>query len=126
MLLFARNCGSIFTSSCSSEITKIRLYCHMISRIVIWMPYNTSPDKCSGWRQVEAAVVLGSQETLVEVTASINASSSHCGILTQIQIQGGDGKKSLALWGGGAGGLRLCDARHSDMCHACILSLHYC
>jgi len=69
------------------------------NKIAIWPPFNTSPGKCAGWRQVEAAVVLGRQVTVVELTASVNKDSSHCSILTQIQIQGGDGKKFLELWG---------------------------
>ena len=28
----------------------------------------------------------------------VNTNSSHCGVLTLIQIQGGDVKKSLELW----------------------------
>jgi hypothetical protein len=70
-----------------------------LKKVEVWMPFNTWPDKCAGWRQVEASVVLGRQVTVVELTPSINTNSSHCGILTQIQIQGDDGKKSLALWG---------------------------
>jgi hypothetical protein len=68
-------------------------------KIVVWLPFNTSPDKCAGWRQVEAAVLLRRQLTVVELTASVNKDSSHCNILTQIQIQEGDGKKFFELWG---------------------------
>ena len=86
MLLFARACSRIITSLlCSSELRKI----------VARMPFNTSLDTCAGWRQVEAAVVLGRQVTVVELMASVNMNSSQYGILTQIQIQGGDGKKFL-------------------------------
>ena len=70
-----------------------------LKKVEVWMPFNTWPDKCAGWRQVEASVVLGRQVTVVELTPSINTNTSQCGILTQIQIQGDDGKKSLARWG---------------------------
>jgi len=30
---------------------------------------------------------------------TVNTNSSPCGILTEIQIGGGDGKKSVAVWG---------------------------
>jgi len=70
-----------------------------LKKMAVWIPFNTWPDKCAGWRQVEAAVVLGREVTVVELTASVNTNSSHCGILTEIQIQRGAGKKSVALWG---------------------------
>ena len=68
-------------------------------KIMVGIPFNTSLDPCAVWRQVEAAVVLGRQVTVVELTASVKKDSSHCGVRTQIQIQEGDRKKSLVLWG---------------------------
>jgi len=68
---------------------------HDFKKIVVRMPFNTSLDTCAGWRRVEAAVVLGRQVTVVELTASVNMNYSQYGILTQIQIQGDDGKKFL-------------------------------
>ena len=70
-----------------------------LKNVVVLIPFNMSPDKCPGWRQVQAAVVVGSQVTVVGLTASINTNSSPCCILTEIQIGGGDGMKSVAMWG---------------------------
>jgi hypothetical protein len=81
------------------------------------MPFNTSLDTCAGWRQVESAVVLGRQVTVVELTATVNTNSSHCGILTQIQIQGTAVLEAC-----------VCVTPEIVICAtpACILSLHYC
>jgi hypothetical protein len=105
----ARQLNAFICTCLQSYIYVVIMFCrinknslvlsHDLKKIVVWLPFNTSPDKCPGWRQVEAAVVLGRQLTVVELKASVNTNSLHCSILTQIQIQGGDGKKSFELWG---------------------------
>jgi hypothetical protein len=66
---------------------------------------------------MESAVVLERQVTVVELTPTVNTNSSHCGILTQIQVQG------TAV-------LDACVCVTPEMVifapPACILSLHYC
>ena len=90
-----------------------------------------SLDTCAGWWQVEAAVVLGRQVTVVELTASVNTNSSQRGILTQIQIQGDDGSP-LHCGDSGAGGLRLWRKifwyvpRPPAFCHCIIANTDVC